>query len=512
MKYQQWLLYLRKSRQDDPRETVEEVLSKHETILQEYAERELGGRIPPENIYREVKSGESIEEREEIKKVLARIEDPAILGVLVVDPQRLSRGDLKDCGMLIDALQFTNTLVGTPMMVYNLNNKMERRFFQDDLLRGREYLEYVKETLYRGRVAAVKRGAFIMSRAPYGYNKIKIGKDHTLEPNEDADVVRMIFEWYGREGLTTLQIADKLNSLGIKPPRTEWTKETIWAMLGNIHYIGKVYYGGRKYVQMLEGGRVVKRRQKQPESEVVIAEGKHPALIDATLWELVQARRATLAVPLRREKHQINPLAGVLYCARCGRAIRWQPYPKTGEEARYTCSKKRQCTRSARTSEVLDALIYALETTELPALEVKVSNGDGDAVNIQKKVIEKLEKQLEEYRAQEETQYELLEKKKYTQELFDRRNAALREKMEDCQTRLYTAKASLPDNIDYSERAATLREAIRMLKDPTADVGEVNRFVKTIIEKINYYNEPAKGKRGKNISPNNFTLEVFLKL
>ena len=73
-RYKIWLLYLRKSRQDDPNETVEEVLEKHEIQLQEWAERELGERIPEENIYREIVSGESIDAREEIKKVLARIE------------------------------------------------------------------------------------------------------------------------------------------------------------------------------------------------------------------------------------------------------------------------------------------------------------------------------------------------------------------------------------------------------------------------------------------------------
>lgn len=80
-----WIIYLRKSRQDDPRETVEEVLEKHETMLQEYAQRELGGRIPEDNIYREVVSGESIDDRVEIKKVLSRLEDPAVKGVLVAE-------------------------------------------------------------------------------------------------------------------------------------------------------------------------------------------------------------------------------------------------------------------------------------------------------------------------------------------------------------------------------------------------------------------------------------------
>jgi hypothetical protein len=44
--WEQYIIYLRKSRQDDPRETVEEVLAKHEAMLQEYALREFGHKIP----------------------------------------------------------------------------------------------------------------------------------------------------------------------------------------------------------------------------------------------------------------------------------------------------------------------------------------------------------------------------------------------------------------------------------------------------------------------------------
>ena len=83
-----WLMYLRKSQQDDPNETVEEVVAKHEGLLQEWARRELGREIPEDCIYREVVSGgESLDEREEIRKVLSRIEDPMVAGVIVVDPQ-----------------------------------------------------------------------------------------------------------------------------------------------------------------------------------------------------------------------------------------------------------------------------------------------------------------------------------------------------------------------------------------------------------------------------------------
>ena len=69
MKYKIWILYLRKSRQDDPNETVEEVLAKHEIWLQEWAEKNLGHRIPEEFIIREVVSGEKISDRPGMMKL-----------------------------------------------------------------------------------------------------------------------------------------------------------------------------------------------------------------------------------------------------------------------------------------------------------------------------------------------------------------------------------------------------------------------------------------------------------
>ena len=75
------LLYLRKSRTDDPTFSVEEVLQKHETILNEWIANNLDGMIPEENRYREVVSGESIEDRIEFQKLLKMVESPKIKAV-----------------------------------------------------------------------------------------------------------------------------------------------------------------------------------------------------------------------------------------------------------------------------------------------------------------------------------------------------------------------------------------------------------------------------------------------
>lgn len=508
--WEQYLMYLRKSRQDDPNETVEEVLSKHERDLQELALRELGSRIPEGNIYREIASSESIEGREELQKVLARIESPDIKGVLVVDPPRLSRGDLEDCGRIINDFRYTNTLIVTLRDSFDLSKKRDRKYFQDEIIRGSDYQEYTKEVLWRGRENAVKRGCFIMQNAPYGYNKIKIGKDHTLEPNENADVVRMIFEWYALDGMTIFAIAQKLDDMGIPAQKGgKWHKEVISRMIRNPHYIGKVVCGSRPTTWVIENGERKKKRLKVPEEEWLIAEGKHPAIIDQDLWDKAQ-ERAKDAPRHRSDKPLVNVLAGMLRCSKCGYVMDRLPNPWG---ARYCCPPRsgKQCFKSIKCDVLLDNLRIALEAAELPELRSKAENDEGNARKIQERILERLNKQMIEYREQEEHQYELLETRKYTQEVFDRRNAALRAKMEECEKQIYLTKSAMPKSVNYAKKVAALEQAIAALHDPEASVPEVNRVLKAIIERIEFTGEPSRGKYGPR-ETDDFKLEIFLKL
>jgi DNA invertase Pin-like site-specific DNA recombinase len=492
LKNQIWLMYLRKSRQDNPDETVSEVLAKHEAILQEWAKRELGHEIPEDCIYREIVSGESLSERVEAQKVLDRIEDPRVVGILVVEPQRLSRGDLEDCGHLISTLRYTKTLVATPMMTYDMENKMERRFFQDELMRGRDFLEYTKEILLRGRIAAVKRGCYIGRTEPYGYNKVVIGKDHTLEPNDDADIVRLVFDLYVNQGKTYYQIACHLNDMKIPSPKGGiWCKDTIRKILLNTHYIGKVSFNKIKRTTIVENGERVTKKLTQPQEEVIMAEGKHQAIIDTETFEKAQ-ERLRLNPSTRHNFVLQNPFAGIMYCAGCGKAIMRHPYKHAG--LRLECRSRPKCYKSAKYEEVLEAVIVSLEQSELPALKARMRNGDGNSVAIQKKLLERLEKQMEEFRQQEEKQFDLLETGVYTQDRFEQRNAALRQKMEECQEKIYEAKATMPKQVDYTERVASLEKAIVALKDPKVSPEVKNKLLKAVVTKIEF----STGETGHN--------------
>lgn len=508
--WEQYIIYLRKSRQDDPRETVEEVLEKHETMLQEYAVREFGHKIPEANIYREVVSGESIAEREEIKEVLARINDEGIKGVLVVEPSRLSRGDLTDCGHLIDALRYSKTQVVTPYMTYDLDNKMERKFFQDELLRGNDYLEYTKEILWRGRVAAAKRGCYsVGGPAPYGYKKVKVEKDWILEVDqEQADVVRKIYDWYIAEDITPGRIGRRLDEMCVPSPSGTgtWKSSSIRKILSNQHYLGLIVFNRVKSTTFIEDGEKIKRLVKQKPEDVIIAKGKHPAIIDPDTFE--KARAVAAGKPKNKIDTELkNCLSTLLVCGKCGGAIARDVHPKSG--ARYVCKAHvPQCYKYAKESAVIDALVVALETSELPNLLLKVKNDDGSSINIQKRAVAKLQAQLTDFESQEENLYNLVETHVYTPEVFSRRHSALVAKMEACREELDKAKRALPKSIDYQERADTLKRAIALLKDPTATPKEQNKLLRSIISRIEYYGtEYEKCRYGENF----FDLKVFLR-
>ena len=510
--WEQYLIYLRKSRQDDPNESVEQVLAKHEIQLQEFAVREFGHKIPEQNIYREVISGESIDSREEMKKLLARIEDPNILGVIVIEPSRLSRGDLLDCGRLIGDLRYTRTKVVTPYMTYDLENKMERKFFQDELLRGSDYLEYTKEILWRGRVAAAKRGTYQGQYPPFGYKKVKIGKDNTLEiVPEEAEIVRFIFDQYTKEGRTFGDIAKKLNEMGVPARKGDrWPKDTVRHIIRNEHYAGRIVFNKIKKTVFVENGQKITKRITQDADDIIVVPGMHEAIIDEATWEA--AKQLVARNPRKKHEHELsNPLSTMLYCGKCGRVLYQHPYKHA--ENRYEC-RHNKCYKSVKMQEVQDAFIAALEEAELPNLQLKLRNRDGDALNIQQKQLAKLEKQLAEFVALEEKQFDLLEEGVYSSEVFERRHNALLAKMKACHEEIKKTKQSMPKAIDFAERIKALEDAIEMFKDPEATAAQKNKLLRAIVERIDYYGQPPcdKSIKGFKKGYNPFELKITLRL
>lgn len=489
-----YIIYLRKSRADNPNESVEEILAKHETMLQELAERELGGRIPEHCIFREVVSGETIGERPEMQNILRAIENPEVKMVLVVEPQRLSRGDLEDCGKIVNAFRYSKTKVMSLQMTYDLINKMERKFFEQELMRGNDFLEYTKEILLRGRILSVKKGNYIGNTAPFGYNKKLDDIGPTLEKNEYADAVQLVFDMFVNQDKTPLQIARHLDSIGVKPMKGEiWEKSSIRAILRNEHYAGWVRFGGHKTERFYENGQMIKKRNMpvDPE-EVIIAVGRHKAIVSQEMFDAAQAKfsnnpRAKWDAPLR------NILSGIFFCSKCGKAIALHPYKRARD--RYECRNRNGCgSKSAPVDEVLDAVAYTLENEQLPELKTRLKNNDGASRAIQQKQLTKLREELAELVQQEDRQHDLLERGKYTEEVFERRNKALHVEMDSLKSKIYELNRNLPKEIDYEDKIVKLKDAIAGIRDEDISPLAKNKLLKSIIQRIDYEFLAHEGK------------------
>lgn len=507
------LMYLRKSRSDDPLMTVEEVLEKHEKILDEWCERNLGELIPESNRFREVASGETIEARPDFQKILRIIESPKYKAILDVDVQRLSRGDLEDAGRIMKLLRYTNTFAITPERVYDLNDEYDRESFKRELDRGNDYLEYYKKINWRGRLESVRSGYFIGSVAPYGYDKcfVQDGKKKrpTLKINErEAEAVRLMFDLYVNQDMGFTNIAHRLNALGYETRSGKlWSPATIKDILINVHYIGKIKWDWRKTVTVVEDGEIRKTNPKNKDHYVF--EGKHPAIVDEELFNKAQEKagknhRTKTGVNLR------NPLASLVYC-QCGKAMTYRTYKdKDGKERcepRLLCTGQMYChTGSATYSEIINAVVDVLKEC-IADFEIKLKNDSENTLKNHENHIKRLESKLEELNKKELSQWEKYSDEGMPKAIFDKLNEKVLQEKEIVTRELRTARATAPTVEDYQEKIMRFTDALNGLTDPNVSAEDKNKLLKACIERIVYNRE--KGDRWHNAD---FEFDITLRV
>lgn len=501
------LEYLRKSRSDDPTLTVEEVLEKHERQLDEWAKRTLGRVIPEENKFREVGSGETIESRSEIQKVLKMIESPKVKGVLIKEVSRLGRPSLKEIGILSELFQYSNTLIITPERTFDLRNKYDKDAFEREMMRGNEYLEYFKEIQQNGRLASVAAGNFIGSIPPYGYDKIWIAdgkkKCPTLQIKEaEANIVRMIFDMYVNQNIGVNNIGKKLDEMKIKPPRSEfWLPDTLRDMLENEHYIGKVRWNWRKTIAIVENGEVVKKRPVTKIGEYLVYDGRHEAIVTEEIFYAAREKtgknhRAKPSTKL------VNPLAGLLFCS-CGKAMSYRTYKSRDCDPRYLCNNQIHCkSGSCLASDLLNRICDILKRC-IEDFEIRLASNEGDSAKLHAKLIKNLEKQMKDIKERELSQWEQQSHPDPSQrmpaEIFKQLNERLLKEKEEVQQALCKAYASMPEPVDYEEIVGKFRDALDALKDPNVDAEVKNALLKTCIERIDYKREKPQRIKSQQV-------------
>lgn len=193
-----YLIYLRKSRKDleNPFMTTEEILNRHECILLDLAKKM---NLSIGDIYREIVSGDSISARPVMQKLLREVESGMWEGVLVVEVERLARGDTVDQGIVQRTFQYSETLIITPQKTYNPSSESDQTFFEFGLFMSRQEYKTIKRRLKSGVMSAVREGKWPYNSAPYGYRRYKLAnqKGWSLEfDDQERPIAELIYHLF----------------------------------------------------------------------------------------------------------------------------------------------------------------------------------------------------------------------------------------------------------------------------------------------------------------------------
>ena len=515
------LKYKRKSRTDDPMLTIEEVLEKHESILNEWIERNLDAPIPPENCFSEVVSGETINSRPEFKKLLKRIESPKIKAVLVVECARLGRPDLEEIGKLSKLFRYTNTLVITPQRIFDLKDEYDREQFERELMRGNDYLEYTKKILNRGKALSLQSGNYINGVTPYGYEKDWITEGRKKCPTlkiveEEAKIVRLIFDWYVNEEIGATKICQRLNAMGI-PARKGglWKKSSVTNILKNEHYIGKVVIKKHVKVNSVVDQEIITRCVFNDEFETV--DGKHSPIIDEDLFYRAN-NKISKHVSVKPNETLQNPFASILKCE-CGRVMIRR---KNRNTFRYLCDEQMFCGNASVGEEELTAAIIKHLKIHLKNLSARLPSDDDNKKEKHNEYVSLLELKYAEQERKELSLWDKYSEENMPKSIFDKLMAECMEKKQNIEKELTLAYNNVPERIDYKDAVATLHEAIDTLSDSSVPASIKNKLLLNVVDKIVYRRpkairmsvEEAKAKGVKLTSSwycSDFELDIYLK-
>jgi len=520
---EKYCAYLRKSRADQDAELrgEEETLKRHRRILSEFAEK---NHIQIDKWYCEVVSGDTIADRPIVQSLLSDVESGKWTGVLVVEVERLARGNTKDQGTVSDAFKYSNTKIITPMKTYDPNNEFDEEYFEFGLFMSRREYKTINRRLQRGRIASVKEGKYICSTAPYGYRKVRIPHDkgYTLEIiPEEADIVRRIFEWYcygellpdgTYQKLGTESIAARLDTLGIRPARnSSWSKATIADMLRNKIYTGYVFWGRQKEIKSSVDGNIIKNRKNNP--DYLCVKGIHPAIIDEKTFLLAEAMRKENRKNTTPSSRMLqNPLSGIVYCKKCGHMMTRLAPNSRNKYSTLKCPN-RYCDNVSSPMFLIEDQLLRFLKDWLISYELNSNNIDDLPIHkeIEKKseLIHRIEAEISGLHSQLEKAYDFLEQGVYTVDIFQKRSDTLNQNIDRLNESINLSKEELTRLELLRAERESFAPKVRFLLDnyETNSVESNNRILKEIIEKI-YYEKDTPNRRG-GLNNANFTLSIF---
>ena len=278
-----------------------------------------------------------------IRPALERLRDAVAAGeverVYVYSPDRLARKYAYQV-MLVDEFQ----RAGVELVFLN---RPVGHSPEDELLLQMQGMiaEYeraqILERNRRGKRHKARQGMVnVLSGAPYGYRYVtraEGGGTARYEILEDqAQVVRRMFDWVGRERLSIGEVQRRLTAAAIPTPRGKawWDRSTIWGMLNNPAYRGQAAFGKTHTGALRPRLRAQRNRSLQPRRACSSYDQPAadwlpiavPALVDDALFSAVQEQLAENRRHARqRQRGATYLLQGLLVCACCGYAYYGKP-------------------------------------------------------------------------------------------------------------------------------------------------------------------------------------------
>lgn len=498
--------YLRKSRADAEAEAkgAGETLARHEAELLHLAARL---NINLTAIYKELVSGETIASRPKMQQLLSEVESGKWQGVLVVEITRLARGDTIDQGIVAQAFKYSGTKIITPAKIYDPANEFDEEYFEFGLFMSRREYKMINQRQQRGRLAAIQEGKFVGNKAPYGYRRIKLEhqKGWSLEPDENADTVQLIFDLFTQQHLGCSKVRRRLNDLHIPTVTGKpWTDCVIRGIVTNPVYAGWVRWGYRPMQKKSQDGAIKKSRPRAATESILTVRGLHQPIITQEQFdaaqEILQANRST------RERCDLglqNPLAGLVFCAHCGNIMIRRPGAANGSTSTMLMCYTQGCP-------TVGSILEKVESALLDSLQQWLHNyqlhnsqpqPDTTSADLLQKSAAAVQKELDAAKQQLSRIHQLLEQNVYSVEVFLNRSAEVTTRQEELQSKLEGIQKEIAAKENVAKASTILIPRIQSVLDayPTAASAEdKNRLLKSVLKKVDYHkttrckrNDPA---------------------
>ena len=219
-----------------------------------------------------------------------------------------------------------------------------------------------------------KAGKYKTTFAAYGYDK---GDDENRTPvidPETAPIVRRIFEMRA-SGANLRKIAMALNDDGILSPADYhytkagkatllyshhlWSTQAVKRILHNPIYIGTLARMKMTTVSY-KNHKVIKR----DESDWIVHENNHEAIISKELWDKVRELEDSVSTGKSTKTGEVKPLSGMCYCSTCGTKMKFTSSMTGKTPQNYTCGLyarfgKQYCNTHFITLKALESVVLA---------------------------------------------------------------------------------------------------------------------------------------------------------